>query len=414
MAYLWRMLKRIFAPRSIAVEGPGGVAYLYLAAWVQVSVFLLLSGLLALTGGGFWFGAHAKKEVTKLEIALAASQRTHELFLTQLDDDLRNLANLRQVLDQQKQALRESQDRERSFLDAVSVLAKQAPPRKDSIAWAVAQLEARQRAEQEIEDQLNSVAKSFSALLGVAPPTEPLAVAPWLAERLSAAEETFEGQQLALENAQVLMKASLARAEANLSVLPEALLGPGGLGLEGLGGKDGEPEGLAFLSLNDELASLRALSERLERAQRLEVCVPFSTPVDYYNLSSGFGRRKDPFDRSPDWHQGIDLAAWPGTKVRATAAGKVVFAGRRSGYGNMVLIDHGCGLQTLYGHLESASVTQGQTINFRDEIGVVGTSGRSTGPHVHYEIRNGNEHLDPQKFIEAGRYVFKNKESDRL
>ena len=186
------------------------------------------------------------------------------------------------------------------------------------MAWAVAQLEAQQRAEQEIEDQLNSVAKSFSALLGVAPPTDALAVAPWLAERLSAAEETFEGQRLALENSQVLVQASLARAEANLSVLPEALLGPGGLGLEGLGGKDGEPEGLAFLTLKDELASLRALSDRLERVQRLEVCVPFSAPVDYYNLSSSFGRRKDPFDGSPDWHAGIDLAAWPGTKVRAT------------------------------------------------------------------------------------------------
>ena len=408
MGHLWQMLKRIFAPRSIAVEGRGGVAYLHLAPWVQVSILLLLLGLLALTGGGFWFGAHAKQEIAKLETALAVSRRTHESFLTQLDDDLRNLANLRLVFDQQKQALRESQARERSFLEAVSLLAKQAPPRKDPMAWAVAQLEAQQRAEQEIEDQLNSVAKSFSALLGVAPPTDALAVAPWLAERLSAAEETFEGQRLALENSQVLVQASLARAEANLSVLPEALLGPGGLGLEGLGGKDGEPEGLAFLTLKDELASLRALSDRLERVQRLEVCVPFSAPVDYYNLSSPFGRRKDPFDGSPDWHQGIDLAAWPGTKVRATAAGKVAFAGQRSGYGNTVLIDHGCGLQTLYGHLESASVVKGQTINFRDEIGVVGSSGRSTGPHLHYEIRNGDEHLDPQKFIEAGRYVFKN------
>ncbi|MGB0406468.1 MAG: hypothetical protein ACPGC1_04205, partial [Pseudomonadales bacterium] len=173
MDRLWQMLKRIFAPRSIAVETRGGVAYLHLAPWVQVSAFLLLSGLLALTGGVVWFGADAKQKVAKLETALAVSQRTHESFLTQLDDDLRNLANLRRVLDQQKQALRESQDRERSFLEAVSVLAKQAPPRKDSMAWAVAQLEARQRAEQGIEAQLNSVAKSFSALLGVAPPTEP-------------------------------------------------------------------------------------------------------------------------------------------------------------------------------------------------------------------------------------------------
>ena len=99
MDRLWQMLKRIFASRSIAVESRGGVTYLHLAPWVQVSAFLLLSGLLALTGGGFWFGAHAKQEVAKLETALAVSQRTHESFLTQLDDDLRNLASLRLVLE---------------------------------------------------------------------------------------------------------------------------------------------------------------------------------------------------------------------------------------------------------------------------------------------------------------------------
>ena len=108
MGHLWQMLKRIFAPRSIAVEGRGGVAYLHLAPWVQVSILLLLLGLLALTGGGFWFGAHAKQEIAKLETALAVSRRTHESFLTQLDDDLRNLANLRLVLINKNKHLGES------------------------------------------------------------------------------------------------------------------------------------------------------------------------------------------------------------------------------------------------------------------------------------------------------------------
>ena len=288
MGHLWQMLKRIFAPRSIAVEGRGGVAYLHLAPWVQVSILLLLLGLLALTGGGFWFGAHAKQEIAKLETALAVSRRTHESFLTQLDDDLRNLANLRLVLDQQKQALRESQARERSFLEAAP-LAKQAPPRKDPMAWAVAQLEAQQRAEQEMEDQLNSVAKSFSALLGVAPPTDSLAVAPWLEERLSAAEETFEGQRLALENRRCSCRRRWRERRPIYPSYPKLCSALEGWGLRVSVGRMGSRK-VGFLSLKDELTSLRALSDRLERVQRLEVCVPFSAPVDYYNLSSPFGR----------------------------------------------------------------------------------------------------------------------------
>lgn len=414
MYYLRRTLKRIFAPRSLAMESEGAVAYLHLSTLAQAAILLLLLGIPVLSAGALWFGTVAQENVAELEEALAVSQQTHDSFLAQLDDDTKNLANLRSVLDEQKQSLREHEEKERALLDAVSALAKQAPTSEDPVAWAIARLEAQQQVAKDLEDQLNSVASSFSVLLGIAPPTEPQEIAPWLAERLSAVEDTFEGQRFALENARELLAASLSRAEANLSVLPKALLGPGGLGLEGVGGMHSGSEVSAFLSLSDELSSLRGLSERLERVQELEVCVPLSTPVDYYNLSSQFGSRKDPFNGSPDWHEGVDLAAWPGTKVRATAAGDVIFAGPRAGYGNMVLIDHGCGLQTLYGHLASVSVSLGQTISFRDEIGVVGSSGRSTGPHVHYEIRHGSEPLDPQKFIEAGRYVFKREELSRL
>jgi murein DD-endopeptidase MepM/ murein hydrolase activator NlpD len=93
--------------------------------------------------------------------------------------------------------------------------------------------------------------------------------------------------------------------------------------------------------------------------------------------------------------------------VLATAPGTVVFAGWRGGYGWMVEIDHGLGVRTRYGHLKKLLVTKGQKVGFRDKIGLLGTTGRSTGPHVHYEVIFEGRPRNPMKFITAGKYIFK-------
>jgi len=144
----------------------------------------------------------------------------------------------------------------------------------------------------------------------------------------------------------------------------------------------------------------RAQLDRLNRALSL---VPYRKPVlGEVEFSSGFGVRSDPFLGRPAMHTGLDFRASSGDPVRATALGKVVSAGWQGGYGQMVEIDHGNGLTTRYGHLSKIIAKVGQSIQIGQVIGEVGSTGRSTGPHLHYETRIDGEAVDPQKFLRAG------------
>jgi murein DD-endopeptidase MepM/ murein hydrolase activator NlpD len=104
-------------------------------------------------------------------------------------------------------------------------------------------------------------------------------------------------------------------------------------------------------------------------------------------------------------HTGIDLRGDAGEPVRATASGNVTIAGRQGGYGNMVEIDHGNGLTTRYGHLSEVDVKVGQIVRIGEVIGKIGSTGRSTGPHLHYETRINGVAVDPGKFLRAGLWL---------
>lgn len=144
----------------------------------------------------------------------------------------------------------------------------------------------------------------------------------------------------------------------------------------------------------------RAQVDKLTRTLSL---VPYRKPVvGNVEFSSGFGVRSDPFLGRPAMHSGLDFRASTGDPVRATANGKVVNAGWAGGYGRMVEIDHGNGLSTRYGHLSEISVKVGQQIAIGQIVGAVGSTGRSTGPHLHYETRIDGDAVDPQKFLRAG------------
>jgi murein DD-endopeptidase MepM/ murein hydrolase activator NlpD len=110
----------------------------------------------------------------------------------------------------------------------------------------------------------------------------------------------------------------------------------------------------------------------------------------------------DPFLDRPAMHPGVDLRGEVGEPVHATANGRVTMAGRDGGYGNMVELNHGNGLATRFGHLSEIDVKVGQEVRVGQVIGKVGSTGRSTGPHLHYECRINGEVVDPQKFLRAG------------
>jgi len=144
----------------------------------------------------------------------------------------------------------------------------------------------------------------------------------------------------------------------------------------------------------------RAEMDRLNRTLAL---VPYRKPViGEVEFTSGFGVRSDPFLGRPAMHTGLDFRAAIGDPVRATANGRVVSAGWSGGYGRMVEIDHGNGLSTRYGHLSEIDVKVGEIVKIGQVVGAVGSTGRSTGPHLHYETRIDGEAVDPQRFLRAG------------
>lgn len=162
-------------------------------------------------------------------------------------------------------------------------------------------------------------------------------------------------------------------------------------------------------NLLTSVAQLDTQMNRWEALQEIMGALPLIAPLEEYRISSGFGSRKDPVSGRRGMHYGLDLAAAMRTPVQATAPGVVTFAGWRGNYGRMIEIDHGFGITTRFGHLKEIKVEVGQQIGHREVIGLLGSSGRSTGPHVHYEVIFDGEANDPMKFLEAGRFVFKDQ-----
>lgn len=147
--------------------------------------------------------------------------------------------------------------------------------------------------------------------------------------------------------------------------------------------------------------ALNTLDQLKTEARRL----PLSNPAPGQAVTSPFGVRTDPLLGSAALHSGMDFRAPLGMPAKVTAAGVVVRAGWAGGYGRMIEVDHGQGFSTRYGHLSKISVVVGQKLKAGDIIGQTGSSGRSTGPHLHYEVRHNGEALDPLRFIAVGKKV---------
>ena len=137
--------------------------------------------------------------------------------------------------------------------------------------------------------------------------------------------------------------------------------------------------------------------------ESLPLAQPSSVPL---RLTSNYGLRADPFSRRSAWHSGVDMAAFWKAPITATGPGTVVFAGRKSGYGRIVEVDHGHGFRSKYAHLHSITVSRGDTVNVGDQVGLMGSSGRSTGPHLHYEVIFQGKPYNPRNFLKAGKHVY--------
>lgn len=186
------------------------------------------------------------------------------------------------------------------------------------------------------------------------------------------------------------------------TVLKESAFGKGGLFVD-LGDKSNIANDGEFGS---RIASIKARVAEAEALDNALLSIPLGHPVGAKTYrTSSYGLRKDPFTKRPTFHEGLDFGGQRLTPIVAAADGKVIFAGRNGGYGRSIEIDHGHGFVTRYGHMHKLNVKRGQIVKKGDKIGGMGSTGRSTATHLHYEIHFQGRVYDPDKFLKAGHYV---------
>ena len=219
-------------------------------------------------------------------------------------------------------------------------------------------------------------------------------------QRLDATQNTF----LASAEADTLDRIERNRAilgAAEIDITEIVTLGPMGKGGPAVDASDANTDGFG-----SRIASIKA---RVAEADALDAAlgsVPFGHPVadDTYTTST-FGMRRDPFTKRPTFHEGLDFGGRKMADIVATADGTVSFVGRNGGYGRVVEIDHGHGFVTRYAHLEKTFVKRGDTVKKGERIAGMGSTGRSTATHLHYEVHYQGRVYDPVKFLKAGVHV---------
>lgn len=213
---------------------------------------------------------------------------------------------------------------------------------------------------------------------------------------------TIEGEQL------TKITTLAANASETADAIAQALEDAGleidvEYGKQGIGGPLVAPD--AATEFDTRVRELDEALDHLDAMKQEARRYPIANPAPGVSVSSGFGIRRDPLLGTPAMHAGIDFRGAVGSPARATAKGTVVKAGWNGGYGRMVEIDHGDGFTTRYAHLSKVLVNIGDKVDVGDVVGKVGSSGRSTGPHLHYEVRKNGGAVDPVRFLKAGRKV---------
>lgn len=221
--------------------------------------------------------------------------------------------------------------------------------------------------------------------------------------------ELLTGAQGEMSKGIAEIRAVLHRTGISPDRFEQRVEGAGGVGGPDISFDNVRIEGISDAAFQKAYLNAYAVLNQLNQLLAGMRHVPLTTPVSgpEFERSSGFGPRVDPFTGRYAFHPGLDYSGPWGAIVHSTAPGIVVWAGGKGTYGNMVEIDHGYGIHTRYGHLSSILVRAGAKVGKSAPIGKLGSTGRSTGPHVHYEVWYDDVVRNPRNFIEAGRYVLK-------
>jgi murein DD-endopeptidase MepM/ murein hydrolase activator NlpD len=423
------LFQRLFSERQFVLRSGATVRTLSLPGWIQGVV---VCGALALVGGmGVLAGAyhHLHNAIHRKEAEISAvSDRAaaFEGLRTALEETDKQYAEIAQQLDDAQtqldaaQAANETLRKEIAVAEARdAVLDRTRIALEERLHGAEAALAGKTGNVAQLEKQL---AESRGALKDAADARAGLQKK--LAEleadsatangnsnrlKLSLAERAQDLRRVAAERArlQTQLFQHDAGAPKSYATRLEQLLASTGIDLDRMLARfiaTPPAEGGPFIHFDPKTVAQQD-KEREAALKSLVEVLPLGTPLDQYTLDSPFGPRVDPFNHRMGFHTGVDLAAPYRTPVHATAPGIVTFAGVKDDYGRIVEITHAGGIMTRYAHLHRILVAPGQHVRAHQEIGELGSSGRSTGPHVHYEVVVDGVPVDPAKFLEAGKAV---------
>lgn len=298
-----------------------------------------------------------------------------------------NVSQLTKYLDDNKSELRQSEAERTTLQNRVQQLQMELQAANSRAAQQSLQSDSKDRPQQQIATDPARVqpAPSGSLPLPVERPGPPDIVAPVPERKPDAGQPHAQAGSSELERLLASTGLDIDRMLSGLGALTTAQGGP-------------------YIALGDPRTPVFD-QKRQEELKKLAKMLPLAAPLAQYQFESGFGSRIDPINHRASFHPGLDLSAPYKTGVYSTGPGTVIFTGTRDSYGRLVEIDHGHGIVTRYAHLHRILVARGQKLVAHVEIGELGSTGRSTGPHVHYEVLVDGTPLDPAKFMEVGKNV---------
>lgn len=404
----------------------GLLAFSGMVAWATIATAILIMD--SIGSGNFRAQAERDQRTYETRLNSMAEERDAHAAGALAAQERFNTA-LEQISVMQSELLA-SEDRLRELekgIDVIQSTLRTTVAERDSARALAAEIQASETAEtsssrpasariSEIELALGMLTAALDKASGerdkiIVDSREALAHADDVIFEMELLEEENERIFLQLEQAMTVSVAPLERMFENAGMDTDRMIQQVKRGYDGQGGPM-EPISLSTME-NSPSSNVERANRLLKQMDQLNLYrmaaegAPFANPVkSSYRFTSGFGYRRDPKTGGRRMHNGADFAAPHGTDIFSTADGVVTYAGWQSGYGNFVKIQHEFGIETRYGHLSRIRVKKGQRVSQGQQIGDMGSTGRSTGTHLHYEVRVNGKPVNPMNYIEAAYNVF--------
>ncbi len=415
---------RLFAKRELILRSDHGVSYLRLSSGLQRTI---AAAMMASLGAVAWLYDGQQSALRLLDDKVGELARIEDAYRTAVESlgsivdgdagSVINFSALSQLADQNENLRKQMVALEGQLSNAEEERVRAAQA-QEALAERLRLTDRAVRSEKSRQNALNGSVEQLEKQLEDAK-TERARLAQERdrlnqeKQRLSAEITDMEKRQQNLVSGQheafaQVIERTRGGIEAIHKIIVRTGLDPERFGAgNGTGGPFVDARNAVKGDGNITAAALGGQISRLEELKRVARALPVMAPVERPRVASPFGLRTDPFNGRPAMHNGLDIAGPNRSPVMATAPGTVVFAGRSGEFGTLVEIDHGFGIHTRYAHLSKINVKVGQKVGVRQTVGLIGSSGRSTGPHLHYEVIHDGKNLDPQKFLEAGKHVLK-------